>query len=106
MFEEIASLRPYRAGAEALAARPRYSRLYDLPRLASNEVPVSAVIYHDDMYVDEALSRQTAAEVGNLDWWITNEFEHDGLRQSASVFARLTEMLRDRGGPLPAGSNR
>jgi len=106
MFEEIASLRPYRAGAEALAARPRYGRLYDLPRLAANEVPVTAVIYHDDMYVDEGLSRQTAAEVGNLDWWITNEYEHDGLRQSGAVFARLTEMLHDKGGPLPARSNR
>ena len=103
MFDEIASLRPYRAGAEALAARPRYSRLYDLPRLAANEVPVVAVIYYDDMYVDEGLSRRTAEEVGNLDNWITNEFEHDGLRESGLVFVRLMGMLRERGGALDAG---
>lgn len=102
MFQEIASLRPFRAGAEALAARDDFPPLYDPARLAANEVPVVAAIWHDDMFVDEGLSRRTAAMVGNLDYWITNEFEHDGLRQSASVFRRLQKMLAARGGALPA----
>ena len=100
MFDEIRSLRPFKARAEALAARPSYSALYDADRLAANEVPVSAVIYHDDMYVDAGLSLATAGAVGNLDYWITNEFEHDGIRQSGDVFLRLLKMTAERGGPL------
>ena len=65
-----------------------------------NEVPVAAVIYHDDMFVDSALSLETAKGVGNMDFWITNEFEHDGIRQSGAVFQRLTGLVRDKGGPL------
>lgn len=103
MFEEIALLRPFRAAAEALARRPRYSRLYDKARLAENAVPVSAVVYHDDMYVDAGLSLRTAKAVGNLDVWITNEFEHDGIRQSGAVFDRLVALVAEKGGPLKAG---
>ncbi len=103
MFEEVALLKPFRAAAEALARRPRHSRLYDKARLAQNTVPVSAVVYHDDMYVDAGLSLQTARVVGNVDVWITNEFEHDGIRQSGAVFERLVAMVADKGGPLKAG---
>lgn len=99
MFEEIRSLRPFRAGAEALAARAEYAPLYDAARLGANEVPVAAVIYHDDLYVDAGLSLETAAAVGNLTYWITNEYEHDGIRQSANVAKRLMTMVKERGGP-------
>ncbi|MDO8359871.1 MAG: alpha/beta fold hydrolase [Devosia sp.] len=100
MFEEIRSLRPFRVGVEALARRESYPELYDSARLAANQVPVSAIVYHDDLYVDAALSLETAHEVGNLTHWVTNEFEHDGIRQSANVFKRLLEMVRERGGPI------
>jgi proline iminopeptidase len=102
MFEEIRSLRPFRAAVEALAARPRHGRLYDPQRLADNEVPVTAAVYFDDMYVDAGLSLATARAVGNLDAWVTNEFEHDGIRQSGSVFERLLSMVAEKGGPLKA----
>ncbi|RWK55913.1 alpha/beta fold hydrolase [Mesorhizobium sp.] len=100
MFKEIRSLRPFRAGVEALAARESYPELYDRARLAANSVPVAAVIYHDDLYVDAGLSLDTAAEVGNLTYWVTNEFEHDGIRQSAKVFKRLVNLVKERGGPV------
>ncbi|PZU90015.1 MAG: proline iminopeptidase [Shinella sp.] len=99
MFDEIRSLRPFRAGALALAAREEYSSLYDPARLASNEVPVAAAVYFDDMYVDAGLSLDTASRVGNLESWVTNEFEHDGVRQSPRVFRRLVDMVKERGGP-------
>lgn len=102
MFGEIRSLRPFRAGVETLAARGTYSELYDTARLAGNEVPVSAVVYYDDLYVDAGLSLETAAAVGNLQHWVTNEYEHDGIRQSGNVFKRLVEMVKDAGGPLKA----
>lgn len=103
MFEEIRSLRPFRAAAEALARRDAYGPLYDLDRLAANEVPVSAVVYFDDMYVDAGLSLGTAPQVGNLRHWVTNEYEHDGIRASAEVFKRLRTLVADHGGPLPKG---
>lgn len=100
MFEDIRSLRPFQAGTEALAQRVDHSLLYDRERLAANTVPVSTIIYHDDMYVDASLSLETAGLIGNLEHWVTNEFEHDGIRQSGSVFKRLVKMTQDRGGPL------
>lgn len=103
MFEEVALLKPFRAAAEALAHRPRHSRLYDKTRLAENTVPLAAVVYHDDMYVDAGISLQTASAVGNMDVWITNEFEHDGIRQSGAVFDRLVAMVAEKGGPLKTG---
>lgn len=102
MFEEVALLKPFRAAAEALARRPRHSYLYDKARLAGNAVPVSAIVYHDDMYVDAGLSLETSRAVGNVDVWITNEFEHDGIRQSGGVFERLVAMVAEKGGPLKA----
>ncbi|WP_265520467.1 alpha/beta fold hydrolase [Oerskovia flava] len=101
MFDEVAALRPFRRAAEALATWERWPDLYDLDTLARNEVPVEAAVYHDDMFVDADLSLETAAHVGNTEAWVTNEFEHDGLR-TGDVFARLTERLATRGGPLPA----
>ncbi|HWK91295.1 MAG TPA: proline iminopeptidase, partial [Luteimicrobium sp.] len=97
MFEQLAELRPFRAAAEALAARTGWDDLYDLDVLARNEVPLEAAVYHDDMFVDAGLSLETAAHVGNARAWVTNEFEHDGLRLG-DVFATLLARLDARGG--------
>ncbi|MEV0800438.1 alpha/beta fold hydrolase [Kribbella sp. NPDC050281] len=102
MFEEIRGLRPFRAAVEVLAARPRWSELYDLERLAANDVPVAAAVYHDDMYVDSGLQLDTARRVGNVQAWVTNEYEHDGL-STERVFNRLTELVRSVGGGVRAG---
>jgi proline iminopeptidase len=100
MFEEIRSLKPFRAALEALARRTEYPALYDRTRLAANAVPVAAAIYYDDLYVDAQLSLDTAASVGNLTHWVTNEFEHDGIRQSVDVFRRLVKLVKEGGGPI------
>ena len=81
----------------ALARRPTWSRIYDLDRLAANEVPLAAAVYFDDMYVDSGLQLDTVARVGNAQAWVTNEFEHDGIG-SGRVLPRLWEIVRDRGG--------
>jgi proline iminopeptidase len=99
MFAEISALRPFEAAAHALAERQHWRDLYDLHRLAENEVPVEAAVYFDDMFVDSALSLETAAHVGNVEPWVTNEFEHDGLRVG-DVLSRLLDRLDARGGPL------
>jgi proline iminopeptidase len=96
MFEQVAALRPFREAAEALAERTEWDNLYDPARLAANEIPVEAAVYFDDMFVDAELSLATAAHVGNARAWVTNEFEHDGLRLG-DVFPRLLERMDARG---------
>jgi pimeloyl-ACP methyl ester carboxylesterase len=80
MFREIAALRPFAAAADLLAGYDDWPPLYDLQRLAANEVPVCAAVYFDDMYVDAGLQLQTARAMGNTRVWVTNEYEHNGLR--------------------------
>lgn len=98
MLEQVGALRPFAAAARLLAERPEWPLLYDPVRLAANEVPVAAVIYDDDMYVDSGLSRLTATAVGNLEAWVTNEYEHDGLH-GGRVLPRLLAMIDAEGGP-------
>jgi hypothetical protein len=97
MFDEVRLLRPFAGAVHELAARPRWSRLYDLDRLAANDVPVAAAVYYDDMYVDAHLQLDTLARLGSSQAWVTNEFEHDGIG-SGRVLTRLRELVRDRGG--------
>ncbi|MFD8596529.1 alpha/beta fold hydrolase [Kitasatospora sp. NPDC059646] len=95
MFETDPSLRPLRETAQLLAERTDWPDLYDPQRLASNQVPVYAAVYHDDMYVDTAHSLETADSVAGLRTWITNEWEHDGVRVSGRrVLDRLMRMAR------------
>lgn len=95
MFEDYPQLRPLREAAEILAAEERWPRLYDPARLARNTVPAAAAIYAEDMYVPRALSEQTAASIPGLRAWLTNEYEHSGLRISPAVFERLLSLRRD-----------
>jgi pimeloyl-ACP methyl ester carboxylesterase len=92
MFEDYPRLRPLREAAEILAHDDTWPAVYDPARLALNTVPVVAAIYAEDMYVPRAWSEKTAAGIGNLTSWLTNEYEHNGLRSSDQVFARLLAM--------------
>lgn len=100
MFEEIRGLRPFQGAVEVLAQRPRWPELYDLKQLEANDVPVAAAVYFDDMYVDSGLQLDTAHRVGNVQAWVTNEYEHDGL-STQRVFERLTELVASIGGGIP-----
>lgn len=93
MYRDVRSLRPFRAVAEELAARTSWPALYDVERLASNEVPVAAVQYYDDPYVDLDLALGTAERVGATQVWVTNEFLHDGLRVAGdAILPRLLDL--------------
>ncbi|MBC2902330.1 alpha/beta fold hydrolase [Streptomyces cupreus] len=96
MFDCDPVLRPLRETAELLAARTDWAPLYDPARLAANEVPVAAAVYHDDMYVDTAHALRTARTVRGLRTWVTDEFEHDGVRAGGPrVLDRLLALTRD-----------
>ncbi|MEU3693659.1 alpha/beta fold hydrolase [Streptomyces narbonensis] len=97
MFREIAGLRPFADAADLLAARTDWPPLYDPSRLAVNEVPLAAVVYHDDMYVDAGISLATARRIGASRVWVTNEWEHDGVAASGGrVLARLMDLAAGR----------
>jgi pimeloyl-ACP methyl ester carboxylesterase len=97
MYEQVRALRPFRAVAEELAARTDWPALYDARRLASNDVPVAAVQYVDDPYVDLDLALATAAQVGNAQVWVTNEYLHDGLRAAGDeILPRLVDLAAGR----------
>ncbi|MEU2205823.1 alpha/beta fold hydrolase [Streptomyces hygroscopicus] len=99
MLDTHAALRPLRGTAELLAARTGWGPLYDTERLARNTVPVAAVIYHDDLYVDTGHSLATARAIRGLRTWVTDEFEHDGIRAGGRrVLDRLLRLVRDERG--------
>ncbi|NAZ87010.1 alpha/beta fold hydrolase [Kineococcus sp. T90] len=89
-FEEDPALVPLRGAADLLAAREDLPALYDPDVLAANEVPVAAAVYVDDMFVPYALSRETARAVRGARTFVTNEYQHDGLRMDGK---RLLEVL-------------
>ncbi len=105
MMDEWGSLAPLKAAAQGLAEVDDWPALYDEGRLAKNEVPVAAVVYHDDMFVPADLSLETAAQIRGLDPWVTNEYEHDGLRaDGAKIVTRLLADLARSTNSLPANA--
>ncbi|KAA8817288.1 alpha/beta fold hydrolase [Bifidobacterium callitrichos] len=96
MFEQEAALRPFRAAMDVLMEDTHFGVIYDEERLAGNEVPLQAGVYFDDMYVDSGMQLDTLSRIGNSHYWVTNEFEHDGLHGSV-VFRHLWQEALDRG---------
>jgi pimeloyl-ACP methyl ester carboxylesterase len=95
MFEDYPGLRPLREVAEILASAEDWPALYDEAQLGRNTVPCAAAVYAEDMYVPRELSERTAESITGMKVWLTNEFEHSGLRTSDRVFERLLAMVRD-----------
>ena len=96
MFEDCSELSPLAEAAQILADH-EWPDLYDRVRLAENEVPAAAVIYAEDMYVPREFSEETAASIRGLRPWLTNEYEHDGLRSSGErILGRLLDLVQGR----------
>lgn len=97
MFEDYAQLSPLKAAAEVIAQHAAWPRLYDTARLSHNTVPVACAVYHDDMYVPREFGEETARVVPNVKLWVTNEYEHNGLRaDGARILDRLIGMVQGR----------
>ncbi|MFI7002363.1 hypothetical protein [Nocardia sp. NPDC050175] len=96
VFDDVHGLRPMKQTAELLAAH-EWPRLYDADVLRKCTVPAAAAIYANDMYVERAFSEETARLIPTLRPWITNEYEHKGLRASGDhVLGRLIDLVRGR----------
>jgi pimeloyl-ACP methyl ester carboxylesterase len=88
------SLAPLRDLAQALAEYPWTRPLYDPEVLARNTVPVAAMVYTQDMYVDVELSRRAAALTGAVQLVEDDVHHHDALRRvGAPVLDRLEAAL-------------
>jgi pimeloyl-ACP methyl ester carboxylesterase len=96
MFDEYGALKPMRDAA-ALLAQVEWPRLYDYEVLAANQVPAAAAIYAEDLYVPATYSQAAAARIKGLRPWITNEYEHNGLRADGGrILDRLIDLARGR----------
>jgi pimeloyl-ACP methyl ester carboxylesterase len=96
MWEDYSGLQSHRDAAHLLAEHP-WPRLYDADQLARNEVPVAATIYANDLYVERAFAEETARQIRGLRPWVTNEYEHNGLRADGErVLGRLIDLVRGR----------
>ena len=96
MFDDHRALAPLREAAELLAAH-EWPRLYDPDVLRANEVPVAAAIYAEDPYVERAFSEETAKLIGGARTWVTDEYDHNGLRADGDrILGRLIDLARGR----------
>jgi pimeloyl-ACP methyl ester carboxylesterase len=96
MFDDYGALAPLKDAAELLAART-WPRLYDPERLRDNEIPVAAAVYAEDPYVESEFSMRTAADVHGMRCWLTNEYDHNGLRaDGARILSRLMDLAAGR----------
>ncbi|GAA3579607.1 alpha/beta fold hydrolase [Amycolatopsis ultiminotia] len=96
LFEDVRGLRPLREAAGLLAAH-EWPRLYDADALRACTVPAAAAIYAEDVYVDRVFSEETARLIPTLRPWVTNEYEHNGVRVAGEqVLGRLVDLVRGR----------
>eukprot|EP00922_Rhytidocystis_sp_ex-Travisia-forbesii_P046078 GHVS01068732.1.p1 GENE.GHVS01068732.1~~GHVS01068732.1.p1 ORF type:complete len:410 (+),score=75.24 GHVS01068732.1:1105-2334(+) len=95
MFDDYERLRPMKEVAEMIAQKTDWTKLYDIQQLQRNTVPCAAVAYYDDMYVDLKASEEAAEQIANLRLWVTNEYQHSGLRDDGySILGKLLWMVR------------
>ncbi|MEZ9822263.1 alpha/beta fold hydrolase [Shewanella sp. 10N.286.45.A1] len=95
MFEQFNNLKPLNEAAAMLAEKSDWPMLYQPTNLAENKVPVAAAIYSEDMFVEMRYSLETAAKVGNLKYWLTSEYEHNGIRMDGEhILDRLIAINR------------
>ena len=92
LFDDIAEMTPFRDAVLELAEF-EWPRLYDEEQLAGNEVPCAAAVYANDMYLPRVFSEETAARTKGMRIWLTNEYEHNGLRiDGERVLDRLIKL--------------
>lgn len=95
-FREDPALAPLAGVAEELAHWTDWEPVYLPEVLADTCVPVAAAVYFDDMFVPRELSLDTAATIRGTRVWVTNEYQHDGLRASdGAVLDHLLALLKD-----------
>ena len=58
---------------------------------------MAATIYVNDLYVERRFAEETARAIRGLKPWVTDEFEHNGLRADGErVLGRLIDLVKGR----------
>jgi pimeloyl-ACP methyl ester carboxylesterase len=94
-FDTYPELIPLKSVANKLAKVDDWTHIYDKEQLAKNEVPVYAVSYVDDLYVDYEYAKDTAELVKGTKTWETNAYPHSGLRTNTEEVLNGLFNLRD-----------
>jgi len=95
MFDDYCHLQPLKEAANLLATYDAWEPLYNMDVLEANTVPVAATVYYNDMYVERQFAEETATHIKGIKLWVTNEYEHNGLRADGErVLSRLFDMVR------------
>mmetsp|Transcript_96488 Transcript_96488/g.223725 ORF Transcript_96488/g.223725 Transcript_96488/m.223725 type:complete len:210 (-) Transcript_96488:77-706(-) len=94
--EDYATLGSLKEAAELLATKDDWPPLYDIEALRNTSANVAAAVYYEDAYVELAFSQKVADLLGrNCKIWVTNEFQHSGLRDSgARMLSTLMKMAK------------
>lgn len=95
MFSDYDELRPLLETADIIAHTDDWPELYDEERLASNQVPIYASLYTEDMYVHFDFARNTASRLGNCKTFVTNIMYHDALSRKTGDLLKELFALRD-----------
>lgn len=87
-------LQPMARATDMIAGYAHWGPLYDLEQLAQNTVPVAALVYTDDVFVERNLSLASAEQVASLQVWESDQWHHDGIGEAgAEIFKRLHGMI-------------
>ena len=92
---EDPELAPFSEVAQLVAQR-EWPRLYDVEALQAAQVRGAAAVYFEDAYVPPEYSLATAELLDGVRPWVTNEYEHNGLRADGyRVLDRLISLARE-----------
>lgn len=93
-MSEDPELMPFAEVAQ-LVAQHEWPQLYDVDALRASTVRGAAAVYFEDAYVPPEFSLATADLLGGVKPWVTNEYEHNGLRADGyRVLDRLISLAR------------
>jgi pimeloyl-ACP methyl ester carboxylesterase len=94
-FDTYPELMEMKEAAKLLAEFDGWDDLYDASVLRRNTIPVYAMSYVDDMYVDNGFARETADMVGAMQVHETNGMYHNAIRARAGDVLDQLFRLRD-----------
>lgn len=95
-FDEDPALRPFKESAEELAQYAWPEGPYDAAVLADAPVRAAAAVYLDDIFVPFEQSMATANAYRDLRPYVTNLYQHNGIREDgATIVGQLFSLIDD-----------
>lgn len=100
-FQQYPLLKPFKQAAEILAAKQDWCEIYSLEKLKNNTVPIEAMVYERDLYVDVQLSIATLNATGNSRYVLNDTLEHNSFRTHGKTLVpkllkRLLKRVEDK----------